>query len=56
MELYTQEVDEETHNIVQVYFSDLRDEVAVDVLNITGTAASLEDAECAPPCPPDATP
>ena len=46
MELYTQEVDEETHNIVQVYFSDLRDEVAVDVLNLTGTDVSLEDAEC----------
>lgn len=54
MELYTQEVDEETHNIVQVYFSDLRDEVAVDVLNITGTGATLEDAECAS-FPPDAT-
>ena len=54
VELYTQEVDEETHNIVQVYFSDLRDEVAVDVLNITGTGASLEDAECAS-FPPDAT-
>ena len=46
MELYTQEVDEETHNIVQVYFSDLRDEVAVDVLNLTGTDVSLSDDEC----------
>ena len=36
VELYTQEIDPETHNIVQVYFSDLRDEVAVDVLNLTG--------------------
>jgi len=54
VELYTQEVDEETHNIVQVYFSDLRDEVAVDVLNLTGTGTTLEDAECAS-FPPDAT-
>ena len=46
VELYTQAVDEETHNIVQLYFSDLRDEVAVDVLNLTGTDVSLEDAEC----------
>ena len=38
----------------QVYFSDLRDEVAVDVLNLTGTATSLEDAECCA-FPPDAT-
>ena len=36
----TQAVDEETHNIVQLYFSDLRDEVAVDVLNLTGTDVS----------------
>jgi len=46
VELYTQEIDGETHNIVQVYFSDLRDEVAVDVLNLTGTATSLADDEC----------
>jgi len=46
VELYTQEVDEETHNIVQLYFSDLRDEVAVDVLNVTGTGLTLEDTEC----------
>jgi len=46
VELYTQEVDPETHNIVQVYFSDLRDEVAVDVLNLTGTTTSLQDPEC----------
>ena len=32
----------------------VRDEVAFDVLNITGTGASLEDAECAS-FPPDAT-
>ena len=31
---------------MQLYFSDLRDEVAVDVLNLTGTDVSLEDAEC----------
>ena len=31
VELYTQEVDPETHNIVQVYFSDLRDQVAPHV-------------------------
>jgi len=31
---------------VQVYFSDLRDEVAVDVLNLTGTTTSLQDPEC----------
>ena len=54
VELYTQTVDEETHNIVQVYFSDLRDEVAVDVLNLTGTETSLDDAECCS-FPPDAT-
>ena len=42
VELYTQEIDRETHNIVQVYFSDLRDEVAVDVLNLTGTGLSLD--------------
>jgi len=54
VELYTQEVDPETHNIVQVYFSDLRDEVAVDVLNLTGTETSLDDAECAS-FPADAT-
>jgi hypothetical protein len=46
VELYTQEIDPETHNIVQVYFSDLRDEVAVDVLNLTGTETSLDDEEC----------
>ena len=46
VELYTQEIDPETHNIVQVYFSDLRDEVAVDVLNLTGTDTSLSDEEC----------
>jgi len=54
VELYTQEVDEETHNIVQVYFSDLRDEVAVDVLNITGTGTTLQDGECTS-FPPDAS-
>ena len=54
VELYTQEVDAETHNIVQVYFSDLRDEVAVDVLNLTGTETSLDDEECCA-FPPDAT-
>ena len=54
IELYTQEIDEETHNIVQVYFSDLRDEVAIDVLNLTGTGLTLEDAECIA-FPPDAT-
>ena len=32
---------------MQVYFSDLRDEVAVDVLNLTGTSTSLHDEECA---------
>jgi len=54
VELYTQEVDADTHNIVQVYFSDLRDEVAVDVLNLTGTDTSLDDEECCA-FPPDAT-
>jgi len=47
LELYTQELDEETHNIVQVYFSDTRDEVSIDVLNLTGTGLTLQDAECA---------
>jgi len=46
VELYTQEIDHETHNIVQVYFSDLREEVSVDVLNLTGTDLTLQDAEC----------
>mmetsp|Transcript_38170 Transcript_38170/g.124860 ORF Transcript_38170/g.124860 Transcript_38170/m.124860 type:complete len:560 (+) Transcript_38170:337-2016(+) len=45
VELYTQEVDPETHNIVQVYFSDLRDQVAVDVLNLTGTDTALDGPE-----------
>mmetsp|Transcript_21427 Transcript_21427/g.59889 ORF Transcript_21427/g.59889 Transcript_21427/m.59889 type:complete len:468 (-) Transcript_21427:980-2383(-) len=46
LELYTQEIDESTHNIVQLYFSDLRDEVAIDVLNLTGRDLELDDAEC----------
>lgn len=46
LELYTQEIDESTHNIVQLYFSDLRDEVAIDVLNLTGRDLDLDDAEC----------
>jgi len=54
VELYTQEIDAETHNIVQVYFSDLRDEVSVDVLNLTGTELSLTDSECVA-FPTDAT-
>jgi len=47
IELYTEEVDDETHNIVQLYFSDLRDEVAVDVLNLTNSDVTLQDTECA---------
>ena len=31
---------------MQVYFSDLRDEVSMDVLNITGTGAELHGPEC----------
>ena len=54
VELYTHEVDAETHNIVQVYFSDLRDEVAVDVLNLSGTSTSLADDACSA-FPEDAT-
>jgi len=46
VELYTEEVDNETHNIVQLYFSDLRDEVAVDVLNLTNSELTLQDTEC----------
>ena len=46
VELYTEEIDEETHNIVQLYFSDLRDEVAVDVVNLTNTDLTLSDDEC----------
>lgn len=46
VELYTQEINEETHNIVQLYFSDLRDEVAVDVINLTNTSLTLQDPEC----------
>ena len=46
VELYTEEVDDETHNIVQLYFSDLRDEVAVDVVNLTNTTLTLQDTEC----------
>jgi len=46
LELFTQEIDEATHNIVQLYFSDLRDEVAIDVLNLTGSDVGLDDAAC----------
>ena len=31
---------------MQLYFSDLRDEVAVDVLNLTNTELTLQDSEC----------
>jgi hypothetical protein len=43
IELFTQSIDEHTHNIAHLHLDDTRDEVAIDTVNLTGTDKQVDD-------------
>jgi hypothetical protein len=45
IELFTQALDDAVHNIVHMHVDDMRDDVAIDTVNLTGSARTLQDCK-----------
>lgn len=45
IDIYTQKLDDETHSVVHLHLNDIRDDVTIENVNITGTDLTVDDCK-----------